>query len=92
MREKPVRTAKQSVVVAAAFAFLSSMLYAAEEPRYTINLNGIWDFEQSEKAFVPQEFTRKAPVPGLISLAEPKIEGYETLFFRPDKVEYREQL
>jgi len=87
---KTVRTARQAVVVAAAFAFLSSMQCAAEEPRYTINLNGIWDFEQSEKAFVPQEFTRKAPVPGLITLAKPKIEGYETLFFRPDKVEYGE--
>ena len=69
----------------------ADVVVAAEEPRYTINLNGIWDFEQSEKAFVPQEFTRKAPVPGLISQAEPKIEGYETLFSRPDKVEHSTQ-
>jgi len=82
---------RKFAVFVAVFIFLTSILSVAEGPRYIINLNGIWDFEQSEKAFVPGNFTRKAPVPGLISQAEPKIEGYETLFFRPDKVEYSEQ-
>jgi hypothetical protein len=86
-----MRTKRHIVIIAAVLAALSSSLCAADGPRHTISLNGTWDFEQSEKAFVPKEFTRKAPVPGLISLAEPKIEGYETLFFRPDKVEYSRQ-
>lgn len=51
-----------------------------------INLNGIWDFEQTKDAFPPQKFTRKCPVPGLIHLAEPKIDAYDKLFKRPDQV------
>ncbi len=51
-----------------------------------VNLNGQWDFEQTELAFPPQKFTRKCPVPGLIHLAEPKIDAYDKLFKRPDQV------
>lgn len=51
-----------------------------------INLNGQWDFEQTENAFPPQEFTRKCPVPGLIHLAKPKTDSYDKLFKRPDQV------
>lgn len=54
-------------------------------PRTVINLNGIWDFEQTTKAFPPTSFTRKVPVPGLVHLAEPKIEQYDVFFHRPDK-------
>ena len=51
-----------------------------------INLNGQWDFDQTTDAFPPKKFTRKCPVPGLIHLAEPKIEAYDKLFKRPDQV------
>lgn len=56
----------------------------------TVILNGFWDFEQTETAFPPAKFTRKCPVPGLIHLAEPKIDAYEKLFKRPDQVESEE--
>ena len=45
-----------------------------------IPLNGTADFEQTENAFPPQKFTRKIPVPGLIDLAEPKIDQYDLYF------------
>lgn len=51
-----------------------------------INLNGIWDFEQTENAFPPKKFKRKIPVPGLIHLAEPRIEEYDKFFKRPESV------
>jgi hypothetical protein len=63
----------------------------AGEPRTTINLNGTWEFDQTTNAFPPKKFTRKIPVPGLVHLAEPKIEDYDKFFKRPDKVEFKEQ-
>jgi beta-galactosidase len=51
-----------------------------------INLNGQWEFDQTTNAFPPQKFSRKCPVPGLIHLAEPKIDSYDKLFKRPDQV------
>jgi len=64
------------------------MLLAARESRVVINLNGEWDFEQTEKAFPPEMFSRKIPVPGLVHLARPKIEQYDILFSKPENVEY----
>lgn len=52
-----------------------------------INLNGQWIFEQTENAFPPEKFTGKCPVPGLIHLAEPRIEAYDKLFQKPEKVQ-----
>ncbi len=51
----------------------------------TITLNGTWQFEQTEKAFPPEQFSRTIPVPGLIHMAEPKIEEYEKFFKRPEE-------
>ena len=65
--------------------FFVQNIFAQNEGK-TINLNGTWDFEQTVNAFPPQKFTRKCPVPGLIHLAEPKIESYDKLFKRPDQV------
>jgi beta-galactosidase len=55
----------------------------AQNQGKVINLNGSWDFEQTARAFPPNEFTRKCPVPGLIHLAEPRIESYDKLFKKP---------
>jgi len=63
----------------------------AQNARTIINLNGIWDFDQTTKAFPPEKFTRKIPVPGLIHLAEPRIEEYDKFFKRSDKAESVEQ-
>lgn len=63
----------------------------AIQPRTTINLNGTWEFDQTTSAFPPKKFTRKIPVPGLVHLAEPKIDDYDKFFRRPDKVEFKEQ-
>src|SRR5678815_4228634 len=58
----------------------------AAPPRTAINLNGIWEFEQTTSAFIPKSFSGKIPVPGLIHLASPQIEEYDKFFKRPDKV------
>ncbi len=65
--------------------FFTITVFAQNEGE-NINLNGTWDFEQTTDAFPPQKFTRKCPVPGLIHLAEPKIESYNKLFKRQDQV------
>ena len=49
-------------------------------PRQVIQLNGVWQFEQSFTAFPPFAFTRNIPVPGLIHLASPLIDDYEQFF------------
>ncbi|MCK5465356.1 MAG: hypothetical protein KAI95_20155, partial [Bacteroidales bacterium] len=67
------------------FAY-SGKLMSQPEIRTVIDLNGDWDFEQTIKAFPPGKFTRKCPVPGLIHLAEPKIEDYDKFFKKPDNV------
>jgi beta-galactosidase len=63
------------------FLLLPAFLFAQSEGTI-LNLNGIWDFEQTVTAFPPAKFTRKCPVPGLIHLAEPKIDAYDKLFHK----------
>jgi len=58
---------------------LGCSLYG-QSPRQLIDLNGVVEFEQTEKAFPPEEFTRKIQVPGLIDLAVPRIEQYDDYF------------
>ena len=65
-------------------AFLGTSLSAQ---RSIIPLNGTWEFDRSEQAFPPKRFTRTIPVPGLIHLAEPQIDDYDTWFKKPGKVE-----
>ncbi len=72
-------------------AVLSTQLLAAQEQRTTINLNGTWDFEQTVNAFPPAKFTRTIQVPGLITMADPKIEDYEVFVKRPGQVKAAEQ-
>ncbi len=55
---------------------------------YKLSLNGTVDFDQTETAFPPQEFTRKIPVPGLIDLAIPKIDQYDLYFSGQHKPRY----
>jgi hypothetical protein len=64
---------------------------SADDPRTTFNLNGMWDFDQTETAFPPKKFTRQIEVPGLITLAEPEIADYEKFVRRPGKAEYKDQ-
>lgn len=68
-----------------------SVFNAFSESRTVINLNGIWYFDQTTNAFPPKKFTRTIKVPGLITLAEPKIEDYDKFFKRPDQVEAKDQ-
>lgn len=56
-----------------------------------IDLNGKWQFEQTVKAIPPAKFTRTIPVPGLIHLAVPKVDQYDVLFRKPDKVVFSEE-
>jgi hypothetical protein len=64
---------------------------ANEGGRTVINLNGTWQFDQTVNAFPPSKFTRTIPVPGLVHLAEPKIDDYDKFFKRADKVELKDQ-
>ncbi|MGE5426698.1 MAG: glycoside hydrolase family 2 protein [Methylococcaceae bacterium] len=61
------------------------------EDRTILNLNGTWQFDQTTTAFPPAKFTRTIPVPGLVHLAEPRIDDYDKFFKRADKVEAKEQ-
>ncbi len=68
------------------FFILCAMPLSAA-PRQVLSLNGRWQFEQTETAFPPKKFTRTIPVPGLIHMAEPKIEQYERLFAKSKTAE-----
>ncbi len=76
-------------LITSALAFFGFMTLAAE--RTTIDLNGQWEFEQTSDAFPPQKFTRHIQVPGLITMADPKIEGYDKFVKKPGQVEAKEQ-
>ncbi len=52
----------------------------ADTPRHILELNGLWEFEQTKTALPPTRFTRTIPVPGLIDLAAPRIDQYEEYF------------
>ncbi len=74
------------------FIFVCTELFSiAQENREIIDMNGTWEFEQTPDAFPPKKFTRKIPVPGLVHLAEPRIEDYNTFFQRADKVVAKDQ-
>ena len=62
---------------------LTLQIVRAQEHCTVISLNGTWEFDQTTDAFPPEKFTRKIPVPGLIHLAEPRIEEYDKFFKRP---------
>ncbi len=65
--------------------FLFSAVFGsviADDIRTVVNLNGIWDFDQTTLSIHPSKFTRKIPVPGLVHLALPRIEEYEKFFKR----------
>src|SRR5665647_3399241 len=81
---------KQSIIIILQIV-LSIQFAQAQEPRKVIVLNGTWEFDQTTNAFPPEKFTRKIPVPGLIHLAEPRIEEYDKFFKRPEKAESIEQ-
>ena len=67
---------KSLSVIAVTLLALSSSA-GSLQARRIIDLNGTWEFDQTEAAFPPKKFTRSIPVPGLIFLAEPKIEQLE---------------
>lgn len=81
---------KQLIPVLCLVLCLLSVTAFAQE-RTVINLNGTWQFDQTTTAFPPAKFTRTIPVPGLVHLAQPKIEDYDKFFKRADKVEAKEQ-
>jgi beta-galactosidase len=62
-------------------------VWSIDSDRHVLSLNGVWQFEQSRNAFPPKSFHRTIPVPGLIHLAEPKIDQYDLFFRKPDTVE-----
>jgi len=66
---------------------VASDIYAQRD---VIILNGEWEFDRTEKAFPPVQFTRTIPVPGLIHLAEPAIEDYDIWFKKPQVPEEKQ--
>jgi len=77
---------KNIILLIVVVAIFSTRVNAQPDTRITMELNGIWEFDQTLNAFPPKKFTRKCPVPGLIHLAEPKIDDYEKFFKKPEKV------
>jgi beta-galactosidase/beta-glucuronidase len=51
-----------------------------QSPRISLDLNGVVEFEQTREAFPPKKFSRTIQVPGLIDLAEPRIDQYDAYF------------
>jgi len=72
-------------IVTIIFYFCSFLLFAQQEGRTVIPLNGEWEFDQTKTAFPPAKYTRKIPVPGLIHLAVPPVADYDKFFQRPVK-------
>ncbi|MDW3211989.1 MAG: glycoside hydrolase family 2 TIM barrel-domain containing protein [Reichenbachiella sp.] len=68
----------KKTILSLAIIIYSQMLFA--QVTDVISLNGKVSFEQTKSAFPPSKFTRTIPVPGLIDLAEPKIDQYEAYF------------
>jgi beta-galactosidase len=66
--------------------FIIAVCAFAQNRNKPILLNGTWEFEQTKSAFPPSRFSRKIPVPGLIHLANPKVEEYHKFFKRPEQV------
>jgi beta-galactosidase len=81
---------KQTPIAVLAF-FLIMPEITAYDPRTVISLNGMWEFDQTTDAFPPAKFTRKIRVPGLITLAEPRIGDYDKFFKRPGQVVAKDQ-
>lgn len=74
---------KTNILTFVLILIISFASISAQSPGTVISLNGTWDFDQTTQAFPPKKFTRKIPVPGLIHLAEPKIDAYHALFKKP---------
>ncbi len=70
---------KKYFFIAVALIFLAITAKCQMTPK-TISLNGRVDFEQTQDAFPPKNFTRKIPVPGMIDQASPKIDQYDLYF------------
>ncbi len=69
--------------------FLSLSTFGfSQDQNPIISLTGMAEFDQTEDAFPPAKFTRKIPVPGLIDLAEPKIDQYDLYFSGQQKPMY----
>jgi beta-galactosidase/beta-glucuronidase len=73
------------------FLLFATAAHAGSDNRVTIGLNGTWDFDQTTTAFPPETFSRRIPVPGLIQLATPRIDQYDTFFPRPKQVDFNSQ-
>lgn len=82
---------KKMFVLFVVFLLKAPCGIGTQEGRTTFSLNGMWEFEQTEKAFPPMHFTRRIPVPGLIHLSEPLIEQHDTLLTRDYKPRWRGQ-
>lgn len=71
------------------FYFISLLLLAQKHDN--ISLNGEWQFEQTQYAFPPTNYSRTIRVPGLIHLATPRIDEYDKFFQTPEKSIQKEQ-
>ncbi|RPH97976.1 MAG: glycoside hydrolase family 2, partial [Calditrichaeota bacterium] len=70
----------KSIIYPTVICLILYSMSAFATGRETIRLNGKWQFEQTDRAFPPQKYSRTIPVPGFIHLAEPKIEQYDKLY------------
>ena len=49
----------KKVFILLVFCYSSNILFAQEDGRKVISLNGEWEFDQTKTAFPPTKFTRK---------------------------------
>jgi beta-galactosidase len=72
-------------IILSVICFTFPLFVSAQDSRVVLDLNGTWDFEQSENSEKPSTFSRTIRVPGLIHLANPKIEDYDKFFKGKDR-------
>jgi len=77
-----------NILLCTTLTLMLSKIANAQIHQDVMLLNGIVDYEQTELAFPPAEFKHKIQVPGLIDLAEPKIDQYDKYFNGIQELKY----
>ena len=60
-----------SVLILLALAAVPPLAHAADSPRRTLSLDGIWQIAEGGMDQAPSLFERTVPVPGLVDMAKP---------------------
>ncbi len=85
---KLIRILRSNIFLYVFLGILSYKSVKAQNHQDILLLNGTVDFEQTELAFPPTEFNHKIQVPGLVDLAQPRLDQYDNYFSGTQKLKY----